>query len=86
MLISEVILLLSVCTQIQVVWMSPAGPAISDSCNIFDALAPPPLPIQYINITEVNTQRVLPSIIQNSVDVIFFIRLVCHLCISLVST
>ena len=67
--------------------MSPAGPAISDSCNIFDAIAPPPLPIQYINITEVNTQRVLPSINNlNFVDVTFFIRLVCHLCISLVST
>ena len=56
--------------------MLPAGPAISAKCDIFDALAPPPLAIQYINITEVNTQRVLPSFRNpGSFDVTFFIRL-----------
>ena len=41
--------------QIGVLWMRPAGPGRSDSCRPVDVFAPPPLPIQVINITDLET-------------------------------
>ena len=44
------------CTiQIEVLWKPPAGPGRSDSCRPVDVFAPPPLPVQVINVTDSET-------------------------------
>ena len=44
--------------QIGVRWMRPAGPGRSDNCRPMGVFAPPPFPIQVINITSIETVRV----------------------------
>ena len=44
--------------QIDVIWMRPAGPGRSDNCRPVGVFAPPPLPIQLINITSIEIVNV----------------------------
>ena len=37
--------------QIDVMWMAPSGPGRSDNCRPVGTFAPPPLPVQVINVT-----------------------------------
>ena len=41
--------------QIDIMWMRPPGPGRSGNCRPVDVFAPPPLPIQVINITDSDT-------------------------------
>ena len=52
-----------ICIQSEVLWMHPAGPRRSANCRPMDTFAPPPLPIQVINIITVNIVRVSEEVI-----------------------
>ena len=61
--------------QVEVFWKEGGGPSRSGHCDTADAPAPPPLPIEMININESDTTMVIPNGLTREVRV--FVRLVC---------
>ena len=59
--------------QIYVVWMGPPGPGRYGHCRPMGVFAPPPLPIQVINITSIETVRVT-RVSDEAQDVTLFAR------------
>ena len=59
--------------QIEVLWMRPAAPGTSDNCRPVNVFAPPPLPIQVINITHIETVSV-EQVSDDARDVTFSAR------------
>ena len=61
--------------QVEVFWKEGGGPSKGVHCDTADTPAPPPLPIEVININESDTIRVIPDRLTREVRV--FVRLVC---------
>ena len=58
--------------------MAPEGPGRSANCRPVDVFVPPPLPIQVINITSIDTVDVT-RISEDSLDVMVTARSASHL-------
>ena len=63
--------------QVEVFWKDDSQPSRSDHCDTVDTPAPPPLPIEVINITETDTRILLTD--GSTREVRVFVRLVSEL-------
>ena len=63
--------------QIDVRWMAPAGPDRSDNCRPVGTFAPPPFPIQVINVTSIETVSIR-DVNDEAQDVIVSARSASH--------